>query len=190
MDLNDPRRRLQVLNQSNPSLRATVAPQPQLRVQTAAPQQLTIQTGDQNRGASPTVTINRDPNARTQAPNTTPFQPEKSATDLGLDFLKHSATSIADSTVKPFAEGIARLLPGGQNDLKANEAAIAQTDKNMKVYEDLYKQGKISPDQYSKYLQGISADAARIVLKLKGLLIRLIVVVLLALPYKWLPYRS
>lgn len=154
MDLNDPRRRLQVLQQNNPSLRVSVAPA----------QKLTIQTGNQNTGASPQVTINRDPNTRTSSVKEQKAlaQPDPTAAEHTLHFLGDVGKTTVDSTVGPLGRGIARLLPGGQNDLKANEQAQAAQDANLKVYSDLYKAGKIDKAQYSKYLQSIGSGYAEL----------------------------
>jgi hypothetical protein len=54
------------------------------------------------------------------------------------------------SHFRPFAAGVARLLPGGQNDIKANDELIQQLDRNQQTYNNLFKQGKINKDQYSK----------------------------------------
>lgn len=138
MDINDPRRRLQVLNQSSPSLRVATAPTQQLKVTTAPSQRLFV--GNQQ--------INREP-----AANTAPYEPPKK---------KNFVSQVAEVVTKPFepvAEAITRTLPGGNADLIANQKLTEQNNANAKLFNDLYRQGKISSVNYRKAMENVATDS-------------------------------
>jgi hypothetical protein len=159
MDLNDPRKRLQVLNSQSPSIR--VATQPQQTVSIAKPQQqqVTLQQ-PQVKTAAPqsisfkgvggqTFTVDNSNTNSTQAPAPAP---KKKSGILG------SVGNFVTAPFKPLGAGIARLLPGGQNDIKANQEQIDQLSKNQDVYTQLFKQGKIDKVHYQKLLQDNAND--------------------------------
>lgn len=58
-----------------------------------------------------------------------------------------------------FATGIARDLPGGSNDLKANVKASDQAMKNIKQVHDLVASGKMKPEAAKKIIQQNANDA-------------------------------
>lgn len=57
---------------------------------------------------------------------------------------------------RPLGTGIARMLPGGQNDIKALKDAERVLDENSRMFTDLYKSGKMSKENYVKSLKSLS----------------------------------
>jgi hypothetical protein len=125
MDLNDPRRRLQVLNQNNPSLRASVAPAKPLQVTTAPAQSLNVQLDN---GQAP-VTINRDPNTQTQPRALPGVTREPTAAQDALHFLGNSAKTIAS----PFSYLINTDIVNPANELlhPNDPNAIRKSNENL-----------------------------------------------------------
>jgi hypothetical protein len=155
----DPTKRLQVLNSSSPSLRLSAGPAQPLRVTTAPAQNLIL---DPHLTGQNTQVFTRDPNAVAGGPQSQDQnvpQENNTPVDTGLDFLGSAANAVA-TPFKPFGEGLARLLPGGQNDLAAANETHRVQDQNFAVYRSLYAQGKINKDQYAKYLQSLGQDYA------------------------------
>lgn len=137
----DRRKRLQVLNQSNPSLRVSVAPAQKLAVRGSNNTQ-TLRVGNQE--------ITRDNEART-APRS----------ESSMDN-RNPVASIADVVSKPFrpfGEGLARMLPGGQADLKAIEEQTRGQQENIATYTQLRKEGKISPVRFRQAMDEINSGA-------------------------------
>jgi hypothetical protein len=95
------------------------------------------------------------PAPQNQAPHNSWNTPEAPKSGGFGGFFK-SAAHVVSEPFKPFASGLARLLPGGQNDISANENFAAQAGKNQDIYTNLYRQGKINRDQYAKLTQGNS----------------------------------
>ncbi|TAK94384.1 hypothetical protein EPO05_06420 [Patescibacteria group bacterium] len=62
--------------------------------------------------------------------------------------------------MKPFATGIARTLPGGQNDIKQQQAYQRALDASLLQVQKSYKAGKMSKENYQKALQGLSQSYA------------------------------
>ena len=127
MDLNDPRKRLQVLNNSNPSLRVSVSPQPKVTV--AAPQnQPRLFVGNQEIPQSPTA-------------QTSIYRPPK-PTSL-LDKVNSFSDTAADKIGGGFGRGAVRgldfVLPGKNTfglegfanewDRRAQQSAAQQADQ-------------------------------------------------------------
>jgi hypothetical protein len=84
-------------------------------------------------------------------------QPPKAAPAQHESLLSKVGNAVT-SPFRPLGEGIARLLPGGQNDIKANEASIASNAKNLEFYAAQHKAGRISDQAYAKALSGVSQD--------------------------------
>lgn len=91
MDINDPRRRLQVLNQSNPSIRIATAPQPQVQINTAPTRTPNLYV----QGSSQPIT--QSSSASTYSAPTPPKQ-------SGWGGFLHGAANVGKSIVHPFAE--------------------------------------------------------------------------------------
>jgi hypothetical protein len=81
------------------------------------------------------------------APKAAPAQHESILGQIG---------NAVSSPFRPLGEGIARLLPGGQNDIKANDATIAQNNKSLEFYAQQHKAGKLNDDVYKKALASVS----------------------------------
>lgn len=82
----------------------------------------------------------------------------------GLQEAKSLGTSLVDSTKAGFkgaATGIARSLPGGQNDLKAEAQGVDDANKNTSQIIALHKSGKITSAQASKLLSLQATNASQ-----------------------------
>lgn len=147
------RLRLQGFNLSSPSLRVAAAPSAgPLQVTVAHPGNLVL--GD-NQGRPTNQVFKPDDSATAGGPqnqDTTPQNPYEHA----VDFVANTVVA----PFKPFGQGLARLLPGGQNDIAANQALIDQNNKDMQTYSALYHSGKISKDVYDRALTDIGQNAA------------------------------
>lgn len=67
--------------------------------------------------------------------------------------VKNTAKSLADSATQgeqKLATGVARVLPGGSNDLTAEQQSSKVDEQNQQTYANLHKQGKITDNQYQK----------------------------------------
>jgi len=148
------RLRLQAYNSSSPSLRVAAAPAPvgPLSVGVAHPGNLVL--GD-NQGRPTNQVFAPDPNATAGGPqNQDPSSDQPNPYEHAADFI---GSTIA-APFKPFAAGIARLLPGGQNDIAANDAAIQSTNDNENFIHGLFNSGKINKDQYATLLGNLGSS--------------------------------
>lgn len=57
--------------------------------------------------------------------------------------------------LKPLGQGLARLLPGGQNDIKAQQQYQAVLDNALRQTNKAYKSGQMSKENYQKRLKDI-----------------------------------
>lgn len=155
MDLYDPRKRLQVVNASNPSLRVAVAPAQQLSVSTNPSQPISVTTANNS----------NNPNKQRLFVGNQEVQQDQNAAARPLPQTQdhrniiEKAANVISEPFKPFAEGVTRaLIPGADAQQKALEKQSASDEATFKMFTDLYKQGKISSDAYQKaaneYSQG------------------------------------
>ncbi len=152
----DPRKRLELAQASTPSLRLAAAPTqtatitnvnapvngPTLSdapVQVAAPQYL------QNQGEDPSQAIGPVDTSYASGQGYTPGQ-SSSLIDKVRGFINNSSEGT-------FARGIARILPGGMNDFKANEQMSSQASDRATQIVALLKAGKISQAQAKQLIQ-------------------------------------
>lgn len=129
MDLNDPRRRLQVMQQQNPSIRATAAPE--LKIAAPAPQ-ARLFVGNQQIESTPET-------QRIQKP--TPQAPTPSfASKLVEPF-------------KPFAEGLTQLFTGNETKaLEGIDQLNEDASNDIATAHEALKRGRITKEQYGKVL--------------------------------------
>lgn len=81
------------------------------------------------------------------------FQDVEGAVGGAVKAVTHAVPAVAKgltTSEQAVATPIARLLPGGQNDLKAANAAIDANLKNQKMIRDLHDSGKISMASYTR----------------------------------------
>lgn len=127
MDINDPRRRLRVLNQSNPSLRVSAAPQQKIKVTTAKPQ--TLRVGTSNVGVRP--------GGQTSAPKSVA---KPSTFDTVSAFANTAADKIGGGFGREALRGLDFILPGKNTfgleatadewDRRAQASAAAERDQS------------------------------------------------------------
>lgn len=84
-----------------------------------------------------------------QQPTSTPAAKPKSFMNKLVGGVKGFA-SAATTGEQKLAQGVARVLPGGTNDIKATEQSATADQQAGKTYAKLFQQGKISKDQYQK----------------------------------------
>ena len=145
MDINDPRRRLRVLNQSSPSLR--VAAQPKINITTAQPKQPRLFVGN--------TQIKPNETARAGGPV---YNPER--TDQ-----RNNVEKFGDLIgFQPFAEGISQLIGGTTS--RENEDSLQKSMQNaelLKQYNNSFRTGKLSKEAYDRAVSNVAKENNAIV---------------------------
>lgn len=145
MDINDPRRRLRVLNQSSPSLR--VAAQPKINITTAQPKQPRLFVGN--------TQIKPESTARAGGPV---YNPER--TDQ-----RNNVEKFGDLIgFQPFAEGISQLIGGTTS--RENEDSLRKSMQNaelLKQYNNSFRTGKLSKEAYDRAVSNVARENNAIV---------------------------
>lgn len=114
---------------------------------------------DKTKKLAPSPTLfQSDISAPLNTPRITPAQTLPQPTQPKPDQPHDNLAETLVKPVKPFAAGVARLFPGGQNDIKANEEMTRQLDANQQIYDHLYRQGKLSHDRYAALSKSNAAD--------------------------------
>lgn len=152
MDLNDPKRRLQVLNNANPSLRVAVAPAPKLKVSTAPARPLTVRTTPAQQNA-PLRVASSPAEIGTVPERVTPIVPElkpqtglnkflnifKPISEGGINAFADAGNFVRDAIVKPTIAtgetlanvGASSLIDLTSRDPNLRAAARAQTQESF-----------------------------------------------------------
>lgn len=108
------------------------------------------------------VAVDATPAPKVQQPAQPKVQSEPKQSKSFLNKFVSGAkgfASAASTGEQKFSQGIARVLPGGTNDLKAEEQS-SQADQNTgKTYANLLKAGKISKAKYQKATAQVASNA-------------------------------
>lgn len=109
-----------------------------------------------------TKPLNGQTYAQYENPNTpaTASSPKKQSLFSKVSSVAKNVGNSAIAGEKTFATGISRSLPGGTNDLKANEQASEQAVDNIKQTQSLMKSGKINANAGKKIILSSANDAA------------------------------
>lgn len=108
------------------------------------------------------TTVKKTKAPAVQAPKPKPQEEEKKRPTSLFDKVKRTAKDVAKAATtgeQKFAQGIARTLPGGVNDLKAEGASSRADTENLKRAAELKKSGKISNEKYKKLTKAVAEQS-------------------------------
>lgn len=151
----DPYKRLQLAQVSNPSLRVLAAPDApavSLNVQ-SAPSNAAYLDGPVQVAAPQYLKLQNQDEAQAIAPADTSYAYSEAQQQANQGFLSKAKNFLLNTGEGSFARGIARVLPGGTNDLSANVEMSNQAADRAKNIATLLKQGKISAAQAQALIQ-------------------------------------